>query len=204
MPATPTSRLSLAAPIGIDPPSEYRIAITTNANALDAALLYGQGGIGARPAANTLPNGYIWRATDTKQTWISDGTTWALIGGRQYHAFTTDDFTSQNPYATVVGSFFVDPSAGENITLVEVIIHCVTVGSTPSTFSLQTDHAAHGSLVTVSGLGTLSPTTTQTIVTPSGGALALASLDRIALVATNAASGNSLGISITVVTEHSP
>jgi hypothetical protein len=204
MPATPTTRLSLAAPIGIDPPSEYRLAITANANVLDAALLCSQGLISGRPAAASLPYGYIYRATDTKQTWISDGTTWALIGGRQYHAFTTDDFTSQNVYASVMGSFCVDPSAGENVTLAEVIIHCVTVGSTPSTFAVQTDHAAHGSLVTVSGLGTLSPTTTQTIVTPSGGALALASLDRIALVATNAASGNSLGISITVVTEHSP
>ena len=121
---------------------------------------------------------------------------------RQSHSFTVDDDLPPDPLSLALGAFFISPATAETVTLVGAIVHCATVGSIPTTFSVLTDHASHGTLAGVTGLTALTPSTTQSYVTPTGGPYALSNLDRVTVECTNSSTSNSLGCTLTVITEH--
>jgi|ERR1039458_4825253 hypothetical protein len=128
----------------------------------------------------------------------------AIIGTgvtvRQSHSFTVDDKTSPFPGSLELGAFFISPASRETVTLVGAIVHCATVGSIPSTFSVFTDNGSHGSLHSVPGLTALTPGTGGSFV--DSGSYALSNLDRVTVECTNSSVGNSMGCTITIVTEH--
>lgn len=120
--------------------------------------------------------------------------------GHQAHAATTDDQTPPNAAASVIGSFPIYPASGETVVLIGVAIHCITHGSTPSVFKIQTDNASHGAMADVAGLTGLTPNIGSFVWVPATTPLTMAGLDRISVVVTTP--GNSLGCTIAVVTEH--
>lgn len=73
MPTT-TTRLGLLQPIGADPVSEIRVAITNNATTLDNAVTWSEGTIGAIPAPGIAGRRYY--ATDVQTELYDTGTSW--------------------------------------------------------------------------------------------------------------------------------
>lgn len=78
MPNT-TTRLTLQEPITADSPTELRLAVTNNSSTLDNAVLVTEGTLAGRPAANTVEKDHVYKATDTVEWFISDGTNWNTI-----------------------------------------------------------------------------------------------------------------------------
>ncbi len=221
MPST-TPRLALAQPLGSDPVAELRQAIAANAAGLDVAALDLSGTTAAMPPAGIA--GRYYAASDTGILWRDSGSAWVAVnpqdgpaasstmrslgtgpsqalpgnyGGltkvtRQYHPW----------FNTTYGAFFVDPAPDEAVSLIEVITNCFRVGSIPTTYKLQTDHGSHGVLVDVPGLTAIVPAPAQAALTPTGVPLSLAPLDQVVVVATNIGTGNSVGVTIEVVTQH--
>ena len=74
-----TSRLSLAEPLTSDASSELRLSITNNATTLDDAVLVTEGTISSIPTASSVEKDHIYRATDTSQWFVSDGSNWTLF-----------------------------------------------------------------------------------------------------------------------------
>lgn len=130
------------------------------------------------------------------------GATTAFVHGskrvsRQGRAFTMADSFAVDPTVAVLGSFVIAAAAGETVTLVGVWLHSES-GST-SVFEVTYDHAVHGTMVPVSGLTGLTPTTgaAQWVAV---GPLPVVDGDRISVVITTL--GTSMGCMIEPVTEH--
>lgn len=97
--STTTTRLALQQPVGADASSALRVAITGNATTLDDALIWKAGTFAARPAANTVPSGRIYKSTDIGQYDLSDGTNWTvLIGSRGATNISTTESRTNTAY----------------------------------------------------------------------------------------------------------
>lgn len=85
-----TTRLTLTQWVGTDSPSAIRTGNVTNTNTLDNAVLVTEGLLGSRPGAGTVEKDHIYKATDTGQWFISDGSNWfALLVGGTWTALTS-------------------------------------------------------------------------------------------------------------------
>ena len=69
-----TTRLGLVQPVTTDSPAAIRTGITTTTGILDNTALYTEGTLAGRPAASTFEHGHIYRATDTGDISIVNGT----------------------------------------------------------------------------------------------------------------------------------
>jgi hypothetical protein len=74
-----TARRGIPTPLGTDPVSEFRLAITAAANAADTDAIYSQGTLSARPAATAVPAGTFYYATDTGLLYEGNGTVWGTV-----------------------------------------------------------------------------------------------------------------------------
>lgn len=74
-----TSRLSLNYPEEGDGETNYPAVSVQQMDTLDDAVLVTEGTISARPAANTFEKDHVYKATDTKQWFMSDGTNWFTV-----------------------------------------------------------------------------------------------------------------------------
>lgn len=73
--ANSTTRLGLVLPVGTDPVAELRESITANATTLDDAAVWQTGTLATRPSSGMIA-GTVYRATDTGDVSITDGTSW--------------------------------------------------------------------------------------------------------------------------------
>lgn len=76
---TNTSRLSLVIPASTDNESTFPSQATTTYNILDNATLVTEGTLASRPLATSVEKDHIYKATDTVQWFISDGTNWNVV-----------------------------------------------------------------------------------------------------------------------------
>jgi len=99
-----TPRLALLQQVGTDGPIEIRLADTANTNTLDNAAIYREGLLAARPLANSVATGTVYRASDdhsngtTGSYAVSDGTSWNQL---RVGAYSTGIF-SNRPAANAV------------------------------------------------------------------------------------------------------
>ncbi len=103
------SRLGLQYPLGVDPPSELRIADQANATILDNAVLYTEGTFASRPAAGATEHGHVYRSTDTGQWSWNNGTIWIDMGGLAPPTVTSLPGT---PYNGQLIDFLADDTNG--------------------------------------------------------------------------------------------
>jgi hypothetical protein len=101
MPTT-TSRLALTQWIGADAVSTIRTGNATNTGILDNTVLVTEGTLVGRPAANTVEKDHIYKATDTGQWFLSDGTNWFPISVGT--GFNTPARAYRNTALTVTGN----------------------------------------------------------------------------------------------------
>jgi hypothetical protein len=73
-----TTRLSLVEPLGSDPVSDGRIAITTNAEALDSAVIVTEGTLVDRPSSSLI-YGQTYYATDVELWYFYNGSGWETV-----------------------------------------------------------------------------------------------------------------------------
>ena len=75
--ANSTSRLALPLPVGSDPPSELRTAISALSTAMDPSVLYYSGTLANRGTVVSSPlAGYLYYATDTTTLYEYNGSAW--------------------------------------------------------------------------------------------------------------------------------
>src|SRR5690349_599684 len=75
----PSPRLGIPVPTEADPP-DGPVQMDAIVDVLDEAAIDGQGLLAARPAANTVPRGFYWWSTDSRQLSRSDGAAWHDLG----------------------------------------------------------------------------------------------------------------------------
>lgn len=79
--ATSTSRLGLLQPVGADPASELRVAITTNATLLDPSMRFFSGTLANRGTVDATPIlGDSYYATDAGLMYMYNGSGWTQLG----------------------------------------------------------------------------------------------------------------------------
>lgn len=66
-------------PVGPDPPSQLRVAITNNATTTDNAAIWLTGSLAARASISPLVAGTLYKATDTGLLYHYDGTAWTTV-----------------------------------------------------------------------------------------------------------------------------
>lgn len=76
-----TTRLGLQVPDGIDNESSYPTVSSQQMSTLDNAAIYEEGSLAARPAANAVAHGTLYRSTDASDLSWSDGTNWNSLSG---------------------------------------------------------------------------------------------------------------------------
>lgn len=76
---TATTRLNLMQPVGPDPPSGLRVAITNNATTTDNAAIWLTGSLAARASISPLVAGTLYKGTDTGLLYHYDGTAWTTV-----------------------------------------------------------------------------------------------------------------------------
>ena len=78
--ANSTSRLALPLPVGTDPPSELRTAISALSTAMDPSVLYYSGTLANRGTVVSSPlAGYLYYATDTTTLYEYNGSAWGVV-----------------------------------------------------------------------------------------------------------------------------
>lgn len=190
MAGTPTPRLGLHGPTG---PDSARIPYDLDIlrGQLDEAAIYRVGTLGARPAASSVPDGTIYRATDTGAIAVSNGSTWSTLFPAPNKVFRVGHTLSVPGSLTasmVIPGFFVPVGAGQAVSVVGVR---AKIGSgTSLAVQLQKNGSSVGSAVSVT-------TTAATTALSSS----LADGDLLS-VTTASPSGSPQNLSYTVILEH--
>ncbi len=128
------------------------------------AFIVAEGACSMRPAAGSVPAGYLYYCTDTNVLYFSDGTsTWTAIGGTISYKSLTGPGVNATPGAlTQAGGFFVNDTAGDGITINEtggatILIEStsgISLGNLSGSFGLNiVDNTASGMTLTQNSSG---------------------------------------------------
>ena len=100
---TNTPRLALVMEASTDNESGFPAREATTYGILDNATLVTEGTFAARPAVGSVEHEHLYRATDTAQWYISDGTNWNVInvGARGATNISTSQSTSSTTFTTL-------------------------------------------------------------------------------------------------------